>query len=289
VSPVRIDGAPLVTGGSSDVNAVSADYFTTVGATVIAGRAFTPADRAGADSVAIVNQTFARRFLSGGDPVGRRLDVRGRWTIVGEVNDIRQRGQDIPAEPEVFFPSAQVGDTPSNLVVRTAGDPAGLVEPVRRTVQEVDPEQPVGRIFTLESELTRLAAPRRVNAILLGIFAGLALLLAAVGLAGVVAGLVAQRTHEVGVRMALGAERTDVLRLIVRRAARLVAIGGVLGLVAALALTRVLGNLLFGVTPTDPATFLIVPFVLAIVAILAAAIPAGRATRVDPVTALRHE
>jgi len=169
------------------------------------------------------------------------------------------------------------------------GDPTALVASVRNTMQEVDPEQAAPRVYTLESELARHTAPRRVNAILLGIFAGVALLLAAVGLAGVMAGLVAQRSHEVGVRMALGAARTDVLRLIVGEAARLVAVAGIIGIVAALALTRLLRTLLFGVQPTDLATFLIAPVVLGSVALLAAALPARRATRVDPMVALRYE
>jgi putative ABC transport system permease protein len=291
VSGIRVDGTPLVAEGSSRVvyNPVSTDFFKTLGATIIAGRAFTPADRAGADRVAIVNRRFARRFLLGADPVGHQLQSPGRWTIVGEVNDIRQWGQDIPTEPEVFFPLPQVRDLAGVVLIRATGDPAALVEPVRRVLQEVYPEESVLQVYTLESELARLAAPRRVNAILLGIFAGLALLLAAVGLAGLVAGLVAERTREVGVRIALGAEQRDVLRLVVGEAARLVAIGGVIGLAAAVALTRVLRNLLFGITPTDLPTFVIVSLVLAAVALLAAAIPARRATRVDPMVALRNE
>ena len=288
ISPIRVDGAPAESSGVS-YNAVSADYFKTVGATLIGGRSFTPADGPGAQPVVIVNQSFARRFVRGGDPVGHYLQVPGRCTIVGEVHDIRQQAQDIPAEPEIFFPAAQVADSPRTAVIRTVGDPTALVASVRNTMQEVDPEQAAPRVYTLESELARHTAPRRVNAILLGIFAGVALLLAAVGLAGVMAGLVAQRSHEVGVRMALGAARTDVLRLIVGEAARLVAVAGIIGIVAALALTRLLRTLLFGVQPTDLATFLIAPVVLGSVALLAAALPARRATRVDPMVALRYE
>ena len=284
---VRVDDAPPVQGGSQvPFNAISSDYFKTVGATILVGRAFTPTDRAGAQPVAIVNRTFARRFVPGADAVGHRLSGR---TIVGEVADIRQVGQDIPPEPEIFVPAPQAGDFPLSVVIRTAGDPRSLVESVRGTVQAFAPDQGAPPVFTVESELARNAAPRRVNAILLALFAAVALVLAAVGLAGVMAGLVTQRTHEVGVRVALGAERTDVLRLIVGEAARLVAVGGIIGIVAALALTRLLRTLLFGVQPIDAATFLIAPFVLAGVALLAAVIPARRATRVDPMVALRYE
>jgi putative ABC transport system permease protein len=288
---VRVDNAPpgSAAGSGVAINPVSVDYFKAVGATMLAGRSFIPADRAGAQPVAIVNRTFARRFVPGGDAVGHRLEDVPPRTIVGEVADIRQIGQDIPAEPEVFVPALQAADFPQAMVIRTVGDAAALVEPVRKAVQESFPDQPAPRVLTLESELARLAAPRRVNAILLGLFAAVALVLAAVGLAGVMAGLVAQRSHEVGVRMALGAERTDVLRLIVGEAARLVAVGGVIGIVAALALTRLLRTLLFGVQPTDLATFLIAPLVLGIVALLAAALPARRAARVDPMVALRYE
>src|SRR6266480_6232691 len=288
IGPIRVDGAPAESSGVS-YNVVSADYFKTVGATLIGGRSFTPADGPGAQPVVIVNQSFARRFVRGGDPVGHYLQIPGRRTIVGEVHDIRQQAQDIPAEPEMFLPAAQVAAPVRAAVIRTVGDPTALVASVRNTMQEVDPEQAAPRVYTLESELARHTAPRRVNAILLGIFAGVALLLAAVGLAGVMAGLVVQRTHEVGVRVALGAERTDVLRLIVGEAARLVAVGGVIGIVAALALTRLLRSLLFGVQPTDLATFLIAPLVLGIVALLATALPARRATRVVPRVALRYE
>jgi len=288
IGPIRVDGGPAESSGAS-YNVVSVDYFKTVGATLIGGRSFTPVDGPGAQPVVIVNQSFARRFVRGGDPVGHYLQVPGRCTIVGEVHDIRQEAPDVPAVPEIFFPAAQVAQVPRAAVIRTVGDPTALVASVRNTMQEVDPEQATPLVYTLESELARHTAPRRVNAILLGIFAGVALLLAAVGLAGVMAGLVAQRSHEVGVRMALGAERTDVLRLIVGEAARLVAVGGVIGIVAALALTGLLRSLLFGVQPTDLATFLIAPLVLGIVALLAAALPARRATRVDPMVALRYE
>ena len=292
---VRVDDTPPATDGSSDagLGVVSADHFKTIGAQVIAGRDFTAADRLDAPPAAIVNGSFARAFLHGADPVGHQFTMAGateaRWTIVGEVRDIPQVGWDVPASPQVFIPAPQTGETPGSIVIRTTVDPKSMVETIRRTIQQVDPEQPAARVFTLESELAKSAAPRRDSALLLGAFASVALMLAAVGLAGVIAHLVVHRTHEIGVRVALGAGSADVLRLVVGEAARLVAVGVVIGLVGAVAVTRVLSSLLYGVTATDHVTFLIVPAVLVAAALAAAAVPARRATKVDPMVALRYE
>src|SRR5437667_159583 len=298
-STVRVDDAPPVADGGRDaaLSAVSPEYFNTLGVQVIAGRAFSSADRVDAAPVAIVNSAFARQFLRGGDPVGHQIAVGGarrtivgeRRTIVGEVKDVLQMAGDVPATPQVFIPASQAGYWPGSVAIRTKLDPTRLVEPVRRTIQEVDPEQPAARVFTLESELAKSAAPQRDSAVLLGAFAAVALALAAVGLAGVMAFLVAHRTHEIGVRVALGAERGDVLRLVVGEGARLVVLGTVIGVIAAGALTRVLRSLLFGVTATDAVTFLVVPLLLAAVALGAAVVPARRATKVDPMVALRYE
>jgi len=198
-------------------------------------------------------------------------------------------GRDASATPQVLVPASQAGYTPGAIAIRTKLDPERLVEPVRRAIREADPDAADARVFALESELAKSAAPQRDSALLLGAFATVALVLAAVGLAGVMAYLVAHRTHEIGVRVALGAGRRDVLRLVVLEGARLVVLGAGIGLIAAVAVTRVLKNLLFGVTATDPLTFVVVPLLLAAVAVGAAVVPARRAMKVDPMVALRHE
>lgn len=289
---VRVDDAAPATDGSGDaaLSAVSTEYFNTLGVRVVAGRAFTSADRAGGAPVAIVNSAFARRFLGGGDPVGHRVEVgSARRTIVGETKDLLQSGQDVSATPQVLVPASQAGYTPGAIAIRTRLDPAKLVEPVRRAIRDVDPDAADARVFTLESELAKSAAPQRDSALLLGAFAAVALVLAAVGMAGVIAYLVAHRTHEIGVRVALGAGCRDVLRLVVGEGARLVVLGAGIGVIAAVGLTRVLKGLLFGVTATDPLTFLVVPLLLAAVALGAAVVPARRAMKVDPMVALRYE
>ena len=289
---VRIDDAAPATDGSGDaaLGAVSPEYFKTLGVRVVAGRPFTSADRADGAPVAIVNSAFGRRFLSGGDPVGHRVEAGGaRRTIVGETKDVLQMGRDASATPQVLVPASQAGYTPGAIAIRANLDPERLVEPVRRAIREVDADAADARVFTLESELAKSAAPQRESALLLGAFATVALVLAAVGLAGVMAYLVAHRTHEIGVRVALGAGRGDVLRLVVLEGARLVVVGAGIGVIAAVAVTRVLKNLLFGVTATDPLTFVVVPLLLAAVALGAAVVPARRAMKVDPMVALRHE
>ncbi|HXL34335.1 MAG TPA: ABC transporter permease, partial [Gemmatimonadales bacterium] len=289
---VRIDDAAPATDGSGDaaLGAVSPEYFKTLGVPVVRGRPFTSADRADSAPVAIVNSAFGRRFLSGGDPVGHRVEAGGaRRTIVGETKDVLQMGRDASATPQVLVPASQAGYTPGAIAIRANLDPERLVEPVRRAIREVDADAADARVFTLESELAKSAAPQRESALLLGAFATVALVLAAVGLAGVMAYLVAHRTHEIGVRVALGAGRGDVLRLVVLEGARLVVVGAGIGVIAAVAVTRVLKNLLFGVTATDPLTFVVVPLLLAAVALGAAVVPARRAMKVDPMVALRHE
>jgi putative ABC transport system permease protein len=272
------------------ISSVDSEYLRTLGITLRAGRSFGPADQADATPVAIVNATLARALFPGLEPIGRKLDLGGqRVTIVGVAQDVVQRGLDVPTEPQLYRPLRQTSHSPTVLVVRSMSEPAALVEPIRRAVRAIDPEQLFSRVHTMDRVLADSVAPRWFNALLLGLFAGVALLLAAVGLYGVMAHLVTQRTHEIGVRIALGARHSDVMRLVVRQAMGLIGIGTVLGLGLSLGLTRVVRTLLYQVSPTDPLTFASVPVLLAAVAGLACWLPARRATRVDPMVALRAE
>lgn len=275
------------------VVSVDTGYLRTLGIPLSAGRDFTAADRAGAPAVAIVSRALARAAFPGMDPLGRMLKLPGvagpePVAVVGVARDVKQVGLDTPAIPQVYRPLRQSG-SPQFLVVRAARDPASLVEPIRRAVREIDPDQPLALVTTMDRELADAVAPRWFNALLLGLFAGVALLLAAVGLYGVMTHVVTQRTHEVGVRMAMGARERDVVRLVLRQVLGLVAVGTGLGLGLALGLTRVVRALLYQVSPTDPVTFAAVPLLLALVAVLAGWLPARRAARIDPMMVLRQE
>lgn len=295
LGPVGIgDAAPEVDPSTmAAFNAVTPDYFRTLGVSLVGGRSFSDADVRGAQPVAVINQAFARARFHGSDPIGARLFLRGyaqeHPVIVGVVADVRQVGDNVEATPEVFLPLSQSGDAPNFLALGTVGDPLALAGAVRQAVLRLDPEQPVSEVSDLRQVMEESAAPRRLRAMLLGTFAGVALLLAALGLFGVMAYLVAQRTREIGVRMALGAERGDVLRLVVLEGLRLVGLGMVIGLGSALALTRALGGLLFRVGATDLVTFVAVTLAMGSVALVACYLPARRAARVDPVVALRSE
>jgi len=288
------DTAPAIDASTlAAFNAVTPGYFRTLGVSLLRGRSFTDADVRGAQPVAVVNQAFAQARLRGADPIGTRLFLRGHPeehpVIVGVVADVRQVGDNVEATPEIFLPLSQSGDAPNFLSLGTVGSPLALAGAVRQVVLDLDPEQPVSEMSDLRQIFEETAAPRRLRAALLGTFAGVALLLAALGLFGVMAYLVAQRTREIGVRMALGAEPSDVLRLVVLEGARLVGVGVAIGLAAAVALTRVLRGLLFRVGATDLTTFAVVSLALAAVALLACYVPARRAANVDPVVTLKSE
>ena len=277
-------------------DAITPGVLHALGLPLLAGRAFTAADRAGAPPVVIVNASMARRFWPGGNAVGQRLaygrrdDPKDPWlTIVGVVADSRRAAPDAKPWLESFLPEAQFPRRSLMVLLRARGDPLALVATVRREIRRLDPDQPVAWTATVERLLADRLAPRRFDATLLGCFAGAALLMAAVGLYGVMAYLVTLRTQEIGLRMALGARRADVLRLIGGRAAALAAAGAVAGTLAALALARWLGSLLYGIGPLDPAAFTLAPLLLALAAAAAAGVPTWRATRVDPMSALRRE
>ncbi|HEX7295099.1 MAG TPA: FtsX-like permease family protein, partial [Pyrinomonadaceae bacterium] len=209
------------------------------------------------------------------------------WEIIGVVGDIRERSLSTQPFATMYLPSRTLSR--ANLVIRTQGDPLSLVAAIRREVHALDPDQPVATVRTMNDWIDRAVATPRYQALLLGIFAGVALLLATTGIYGVMSYVVTQRTHEIGVRMALGAPRWNVLKLVLRQGMALVLIGVVLGLLGAFALTRVMSALLFGVTAKDPFTFATVAVLLAVVAFVACFIPARRATKVDPLVALRYE
>jgi putative ABC transport system permease protein len=269
-------------------------YFQTMRIPLLKGRHFSEQDREDAPPVVIINEAAARRFWPSEEVLGKRLgfedEGRDVWgEVVGIVGDVKHERLDAEAKPEVYFPYRQYPKNFMSLVVRTSSDPAGMIAGVREQVLAVDRDQPVFDIMTMEQRISKSVAQSRFIMLLLGLFSALALLLAAVGIYGVMAYVVAQRTHEIGIRMALGAQRSDVLKLVVGQGMILAFVGVVLGLVAAFALTRLMSSLLYGVTATDPLTFGGVAVILSAVALLATIIPARRATRVDPMEALRYE
>ncbi|MFL6227895.1 MAG: ABC transporter permease [Pyrinomonadaceae bacterium] len=282
---------------------ISAAYFRAMKIDVRQGRAFTDADDAGAAPVAVVNEAFARRFFGADNPFARRLSV-GRATsdppreVVGVVGDIKQQGLDRPAPPMVYVPIPQVPDrlmaavrtfTSASFVVRAAGDPASLTPAIKQEIAALDPTLPLAHVATMEEIASRSIASQRFNMMLLGVFAALGLLLAAVGIYGVMSYTVAQHTREIGIRMALGARRADILRLVVWRGMLLTLVGVGVGAAGSFALTRFIASMLFGVKATDPLTFASIALLLAAVALVACLVPARRATRVDPMVALRYE
>jgi putative ABC transport system permease protein len=272
---------------------VSTGYFQTLGIPLLARRGFDALDRPSTVPVAIVNQAFVRQYFPGQNPIGKHVGRRaapGVWReIVGVVGNVRQLGPAQDESPEVYTPYQQEPIGEMNLVLRTASDPLALVAPVKAAVQAVDPAQPVYDIATMDQRLSESIAPQRFNALLVGVFALVALGLAAVGIYGVLAFSVARRTHEIGVRIALGAPRGDVLRLVVGEGMRLAGLGVGIGLAGSAALTRLLRGLLFGVRPSDPATLAAASVILALVAAVACYMPARRAVQIDPITALRYE
>jgi predicted permease len=233
-----------------------------------------------------------RKFWPDEDPVGKRLRFSPAlpWiTIVGVVADIRQAGLDTPPKPEMYLPAAQQPTFANWLAVRTYGDPARLAAAVRQTIRSVDPGMPIAAVSTMEEILDRETFQRRLQTTLLAAFAALAVLLASLGIYGVLAYLVSRRTQEIGIRMALGAAPGDVLREVLGQGLRLSAAGIAAGIVAALGVTRVLSKVLYGVTPTDPVTFFSVAMLLLLVALAASYIPARRAMKTDPILTLREE
>jgi putative ABC transport system permease protein len=268
---------------------VSPAYFHTLGIPLLRGRTFTDSGNDPSLEPVVVNEFMASRLWPGEDPVGKPFKLFfDRKLVIGVVGNTRHDGLDHGFQPEIYEQySGQHGFL--KLAVRTAVDPATLVPAIRAQARAIDAEQPTYNVATLEQALSDSVSPQRLNVLLLGIFAFLALALATVGIYGVMAFSVTQRRNEIGIRMALGADQGDVLRLVVGQGLRLTATGVVVGLTGAWALARFLTSFLFGVRPTDIATYVVVSLALASVSLLACYIPARRATKVDPMVALRYE
>jgi putative ABC transport system permease protein len=278
---------------SADRYSASPHYLHAMHIPLLNGRNFTQQDRADSPPVAIINQTFAERIWSGENPIGKRIRMgdptSSPKTVVRVVGDVLHRGLDAPHTLQIYLPHAQMADSAIVLVVRTSTDPIAFSSAIRREIAAVDPLQPVSGIATLENVVATSVTQQRFSVLLFVLFAAIALILAAVGIYGVIAYAVAQRTHEIGIRMTLGAGKSDILTLVVGEGMKPAMVGTALGMIAAFGLMRLLTSFLYDVEPTDPATFSLVSSLLAVVALLACYIPARHAIAVDPLVALHHE
>ena len=293
------EGRPMAAGDlpSAELRTIGLNYFQAMGIPLVKGRDFIARDDGKAPGVIIVNSAFAEKFFPGEDPIGKHIkpgisfdgDEPPMREIVGVVGNVKHLKLDAAEEAEFYAPHAQIPFDSMTIVVKSNNDPRGLVGAVQQEVKAIDKDLPVFDIKTLDDYVAGAVAQPRFNTLLLAIFAGLALVLTAVGLYGVMSYAVAQRTHEIGIRMALGAQSSDVLKLVVSQGMILTSIGVAIGLSAAFALTRLMASLLYGVSATDPATFAIVAAMLSAVAFVACYIPARKATKVDPMIALRYE
>ncbi len=290
--PYTVEGRPAGSsdeGFDDDFRRVNTKYFSAMHIPFLRGRNFTEQEVRERAKVVIISELLGKRVFPNEEPLGKRLIMmmgKDPFEIIGIVGDIRHRGLDSDALPAMYMPTYERS---MNLVLRSKADPASLTAAVRKEVQQIDPNQPVAEIRTMEQWLDRAVAAPRYRTTLLGLFALVALLLASTGIYGVMSYSVSQRTHEIGIRMALGARRLDVLKLVVRQGMALVLVGVGLGLLGAFALTRLMATLLFGVTAKDPFTCVVVSALLTIVAFVACYLPARRATTVDPLVALRYE
>jgi putative ABC transport system permease protein len=306
VRPFTVEGRPRPESGKAPITPyrmVSPEYFRTMKITLVRGRDFTKQDEGQAAGVVIINQEFQRRYFPGEDPIGKRITLGGyddQWgEIVGVVGDVRHWGAENEAQPEMYWAYSQawLARSPTlsrlrrslTLALRAGGDPQSLIQDVRREVIAMDKALPLTSVRTMEERMGDSLAGRRFNTLLLSLFASVALILAVVGLYGVISYTAAERTRDIGVRMALGAQTGDVLRLVIGQGLRLTLVGVGIGLLASFGLTRLMKDMLFEVRPTDPLTFVAIAVLLTAAALMACYIPARRATKVDPMVALRIE
>jgi putative ABC transport system permease protein len=293
---VEVDGQKLPPGEElkTGVCVTDANYFATMQIPLKQGRMYTEQEATEMRHVVLVNEEFVRKNLGGQDPLGRRLTIYMKddnvpTEIIGVVADHKHLALDVPIEPMVYWPYAELVYTGMTLMIRTRGDAATVAPAARNVIRSLDPRQPIGEVATMEKLLSTSVARSRFSASLLTVFSFVALVMAAVGIYGVMSYSVLQRTHEIGVRMALGAQRLDVLKLVVKKGIVLGVVGVAAGLAASFGLTRLISTLLFEVTATDAATFTAVSVGLFLVTLIACYVPARRATRVDPLKALRYE
>jgi putative ABC transport system permease protein len=294
----EVEGRPIAAVEGQSVDAeyrvITPAYFATMGIPLVKGEGITERHTADVPAVMVINETFARRFFPGEDPIGKRLNLGDPQTapwraIIGVVKDVRHEGLDTEPYPQMYSPVAQFPRRAMTMVARTSTDPMAIVPSVRSELSAIDRDQPLYNVRTMEQVLAASIARQRFNMLLIAVFASVGLVLAAVGIYGVISYSATQRTHEIGIRMALGAQTRDILRMVVGQGMLLALIGVVVGLVAAFALTRLMSSLLYGVTATDPLTFIGLSVLLAVIALLACLIPARKATKVDPMIALRYE
>jgi predicted permease len=288
----RIEGQPNPSQQIADNANISPNYFRTMAIPVLQGRDFSEQDTNSSSQVIIISEAFARKHFLNENPLGQQILAGGvKRQIIGVVGDVRPRGLELEIKPQIYLPYAQK-PTPSpflTFTIRTEQEPLALAGAVEKEIRNLDKDLPLANIRTMEQIVSESLAQRRLTMLLLGIFAVTAVVLAAIGIYGVLSYSVTRQTHELGIRMALGAQQHDVLAMIMRQGMKQALLGVVLGLFGAVWLTNILKSLLFDVRTTDPLTFVLVALLLVIVALMACYIPARRATRVNPLQALRHE
>ncbi len=295
-APFTIEGKPPPTPGtepSAYYAMATEDYFKAAVIPLLRGRFFTRFDNQDAPPVVLINETMARRYWPGEDPIGKKILTRYNRPkvreIVGVVGDVKHTGLDSDPRTEIFLPLAQNPFGSMTFVVRTSSDPLALLPAVKNQIWAVNSTLPLARVATMEQLISDSLKERRFSLLLLGLFAAIALLLAGLGLYGLISYSTSQRIHEIGIRMAVGAQTLDIYKLIIGQGLKLVLLGVGIGLLAAFVLTRLLKSLLFGITSTDSVTFISVTALLIVVALLASYAPARRATKLDPTKALRYE